>query len=234
MWYSFPLTPSLGLHVAVFRVTFHFEPSDHPFPQFHPEFFFIIFHRKVSSQHVGLHPRRLVHPRTAWYSFPVTPSLGSHIAVFIVPLHFEPSDHPFPRISPLNIHSHFIESSLISTSDFISVVWFTRRPCGTHFLLPHHLAYILQSLESPSICNPPTIHFPQFHPEILAHISSRGPPQHVGFYPRRLVHLKTVWYSFPFTPSLGLHIAVFRIPLHFEPSDHPFPPISLSTIYPVF
>ena len=105
------------------------------------------FHSLTPPQHVGLYPRRLVHPKTVWYSFPYTPSLGLHIAVFRVSLHFEPSDHPFPPISPQNIYPHFIEGWPLSTSDFIPVVWFTPKPCGTHFLLPHHLAYILQSLE---------------------------------------------------------------------------------------
>ena len=167
-----------------------------------------------------------------WYSFPFTPSLGLHIAFFRVPLHFELSDHPFPPISPQKIHPHFKEGFFLNKSDLIPVVWFIPKPCGTHFLLPYHLAYILQCLESPSTLNPPTIHFPQLLLKIFIPIYRGVAPQHVGLYHRRLVHSKTVWYSFPFTPSLGLHIAVFRVPLPFEPSDHPFPPISPRNIYP--
>ena len=106
------------------------------------------------------------------------------------------------------------------------VVWLTPKPFGTHFSSPHHLAHILQSLESPSTSNPPTIHFPNLLPKYLHRFHRGVPTQHDGLYPCRLVHLKTVFYSFPFTPSLGLYIAVFIVPLHFEPSDHPFPPIS--------
>ena len=161
-----------------------------------------------------------------WYSFPFNSSLASHIAVFGVTLHFETSDHPFPAISLLNIHPLFMKGSPLCTSDFISVVWFTPKPCGTHFLLPHHLAYILQFLESPSILNPPTILFPQFHLEKFTIFYTVSPPPHVGLHSRRLVHPKTVFYSFPLTPSLGLHITVFTVSFHFEPSDHPFPPLS--------
>ena len=45
---------------------------------------------------------------------------------------------------------------------------------------------------------------------------------------------KTVWYSLSFTPSLGLHIAVFVDPLNFEPSGHRFPPNSTPNFYSNF
>ena len=118
------------------------------------------FHRRVHPQHVGLQPRRLVHPKTAWYSFSFTPSLGLHIAVFVDPLNFEPSGHRFPPNSPPNLYTYFIEGSTLSMSDF---------------------------------------------------------------NPRRLVHPKTAWYSFPFTPSLGLHIAVFIDPSTLNPPAIDFP-----------
>ena len=166
-----------------------------------------------------------------WYSFPFTPSLGLHITVFRVPLHFEPSNHPFLPISTQNIHPCFIEVSFLSTSDFIPVVWFTPKPCGTHFLLPHHLVHIAV-FRVPLHFEPSDHPFPPISPKKFTSFHTRVPPQQVGLHPRRLVHPKAAWYSFPFTPSLGLHITVFRVSLHFEPSDHPFPPFSPQNIYP--
>ena len=109
-------------------------------------------------------------------------------------------------------------------------VWFTPEPCGTHFCLPHYLSYTLECLQMTSNLNPPVIHFPQFHPKIFTPISQRGPPDHVGLHP-------FVW----FTPKpCGTH---FRLPhnlsytlefLNFEPSGHPFSPISPQNIYTHF
>ena len=156
MWYSFPFTPSLGLHIAVFRVPLHFEPSGHRFPNNSPPNLYTHF---IEGSLIACRTSSpsSVSPQNCAVLISVSPLINSHNAVFRVSFNFEPSGHQFPPNSPPTLYTHFIGGSPLSMSDLIPVVWFIPKPCGTHFLLPHHL---------------------------------------------------------------GLHIAVFRVPLHFEPSGH--------------
>jgi len=116
-------------------------PAIH-FPQFHPKIFTPIPWRglpwahRILSRFSGSPQNRVVLISV----YPITRLI--YIELGRVPLNFGPSGHPFPPISPQIIYIHFMEGSPLSTSDFILVFWFTPELCGTHFRLPHHLAYI--------------------------------------------------------------------------------------------
>ena len=70
----YPITWLINTELG--RAPLNFEPSGHQFtPNFTPKYLHP-FHRGVSLELVGLYPHRLVYPKTAWYSFPFTPSLG--------------------------------------------------------------------------------------------------------------------------------------------------------------
>ena len=143
------------------------------------------------------------------------------------PLNSETSGHPFPPISPENNHTYFSEGSPLSMSDFIPVVCSTPQPCGTHFRLPHDLAYIHCTGRATLNFEPSGHPFPPISPQYnYFYFMKRSPLSMSDFIP-------VVW--FPPQPC-GTH---FRLPHHlaymhwtgrasldFEPSGHPFPPIS--------
>ena len=135
-------TPHLAYIHGTGRAPLNFEPFCHPFtpnsPQYNNTYFLEGFPLSMSDfiTVVGFIPR----PCGTHFRF------LHHLAHIHwtgrAPLHFEPFVHPFPTISPQNIYSHFIDGSPLSTPHFITVVCFTPKPCGTHFRLPLHLAYI--------------------------------------------------------------------------------------------
>ena len=213
MWYSFPFTPSLGLHIAVSKDPLNFEPSGHRFPPNSPQNLHTHF---IEGSTLGMSDFNPV----VWF----TPKpcgthlfLPHHLAYILqflkTPLKFEPSGHRFPPNSPQNLYTHFKGGSPLSMSDFNPVVWFTPKPCGTHFLLPHHLAYILQFLKTPLNFEPSGHRFPPNSTQNLyTHFIAGSPLSMSDFNLVVWFTPKTVWYSFPFTPSLGLHIAVSKDP----------------------
>ena len=117
-----------------------------------------------------------------------------------VPLKFEPSGHPFPLISHQNIYTYSMKKSLLSMSDSNPVVCSTPQPCGTHFCLPHHLAYIHWTGRATLNFEPSGHPFPPISPQysytrfmegsplsMSDFISSSGPPQNrvvlISLYP---------------------------------------------------
>ena len=76
------------------------------------------------------------------------------------PLNFEHSGHPFSLISTQYNYTHLMDGSPLSKADFILVVWFSTKPCGTHFRLPHHFSYIHWTGRAPLIFEPSGPPFP--------------------------------------------------------------------------
>ena len=137
-----------------------------------------------------------------WYSFPFTPSLGLYRWTGRATLNFEPSGHPLPPISPQHKYFHSMERSPLGMPDFLLVVWSTPQPCGTHFRLHHHLAYIHWTGRAPQNFEP-SGHL--FHPISLQNNythSMEGSPLRTSDF------ILVVW----FTPQpRGTH---FRLPHH--------------------
>ena len=75
-----------------------------------------------------------------------------------------------PKFTPNSLHP-FHRGVPLNKSDFIPVVCFTPKPCGTHFRLPHYFTYTMLFLEFPSPLNPLAIHSTQIHPQIFTPIS---------------------------------------------------------------
>ena len=55
-----------------------------------------------------------------------------------LPWNLNPPALHFPELDWKNIYTPLLEGSSMSMSNFIVVVWFTSKPCGTHFRLPHN------------------------------------------------------------------------------------------------
>ena len=143
------------------------------------------------------------------------------------PLNYEPSGCPFPPISPKNIWTRSMKGSPLNMSEFISEVFFTKKRCGSHFRLPHHLAYIHWTGRAPLKFEPSGPPFPPIPSKNIYTNSIEGSPM------SKSDSISVVWFILQ---PCGTH---FRSPHHLaylhwtgrassnsEPSGHPFPPIS--------
>ena len=162
--------------------------------------------------------------------------LPHHLAYILqflkTPLNFEPSGHRFPPNSTQNLYTHFIEGSPLSMSDFNPVVWFTPKPCGTHFLLPHHLAYILQFLKTPLNFEPSGHRFPSNSPQNLyTHFIEGSTLGMSDFNPVVWFTPKPCGTHFLLPHDLAYILQFLKTPLNFEPSGHRFPPNSPQNLY---
>ena len=181
---------SLALHFPQTSLKNIYTPPSEVSPLGLPDFILVVW---LTSKPCGTHFR-------SPHNLALNTKLGK------APLNFELYDHPFPTISPRNINTHSRDGSPLNTSDFMPVVWFTSKPCGTHFRLPFHLAHRHWTGRAPLKFEPSGPSFPPTSPQKKLHPSHGGfTPEHDRFHPRCLVYPITVWYSFPYTPSLGLY-----------------------------
>ena len=151
-------------------------------------------------------------------------------------LNFEPPGHPFPTISPRNIHTHFVDEFSLGTWDFITVVCFTPKPCGTHFRLPLHLAYIHWTGTAFLKFEPSGLPFPPTTPEknVLTYFMEGSPLNISDFIPVLWFTPKPCGTHFRLPHHLAYIHWTSRASLNFEPSDHPFATISSIYSYTYF
>ena len=177
MLYSFPFTPPLGLYTLNWYSSLEIwtlRPSISPnYTRKNVQTYFI--------ERSPLNKSNFIY--VVWF----TPKpCGSHFRLphhlaYIhwtgrASLNFDPSDHPFPTISPMNSFTHFMKGSPLSMSDSISVVWFTKKPCSTHFRLLHHLAYVPRTGRVPLNFEPSGHSFPKISIQnIYTHFMKKSP-----------------------------------------------------------